>query len=858
VPSPEIVTAQIANAHARPAADVAKALGVDPVRGLDPEEAARRAEAGGPNELEVGKRTSILAMLVDAATEPFILLLAAAAAGATLLGEIRDGILIFAGLVPIIGADVATEYRGERALEALRDASAPLARVRRAGVALDIPAAGLVPGDVVLLRAGDIVPADLRLMRVDRLLLDRSALTGESVPEPATIDPDPADAVLADRRAIAHAGAAVVGGRGEGVVVAIGQATEVGRIAGGLAGPRRRRSALQLELDRLVRILLVVAIALIAIVTGLGFVRGDSFGQNVLAGISAAIAAIPEEPPVLLAVILGLGAYRLLKRGVLVRRLNAEEVLGAIDLIVTDKTGTLTQNRLEVSSVVDLGGPIPDGERRLQVFGDALRAEEDAWARDQGAPAGSFTTALERAIEAAGGDSSLDPADLVAAEAATNASRLSMTAARRGGTVERLAIGAPEAVLELASANGAAAGVAEAGVAAAVNEWLAIAEERAAAGERMVALARQAGEEPWQVEALIGFADPPRDGVAEALAEASIAGIQTVTVTGDHPATAAAIARAVGLVGERIVSGAELATWSDERLALELPGLDVVARSTPDQKERLVRVAREAGRVTAVTGDGVNDAPALHRADVAVAMGSGTAVAREAADLVLGDDSFVTLMYGLREGRRIVDNVEKGLVFLISTHVAFLGFILIATIAGFDRPLVPIQILWMELFIDASASFAYEREPAEPDVMRRKPRRSGEPLLNAGLLARLAIAGSFSAVAALWLMLSQTGSLAHATWLAYTTLVCAQVVRAYANRSLRTPVHRLGRNGVLLVGSLAVVVVQAAIPFIPGVAEAFRASPLNVGEWGLVALIAVAPAVVAEIARSSGRRLWVA
>jgi Ca2+-transporting ATPase len=853
VPTAEIATLEIANAHARPASDVATALGVDPARGLDPAEAGRRAEAAGPNELEVGKRTSILAMLVEAATEPFILLLAAAAAGAILLGEIRDGILIFAGLVPIIAADVATEYRGDRALEALRDASAPIARVRRGGLALDIPAAELVPGDVVLLRAGDVVPADLRLVRADRLLLDRSALTGESVPEPGTTDPDAGDAALADRRAIAHAGAAVVGGRGEGVAIAIGQATEVGRIAGGLAGPRRRRSALQLELDRLVRILLVVAIALISIVTGLGFLRGDSFGQNVLAGISAAIAAIPEEPPVLLAVILGLGAFRLLKRGVLVRRLNAEEVLGAIDLIVTDKTGTLTMNRLEVSSVIDLGGPIPDPRRRLDLLLDALRAEEDAWARDTGAAAGSFTTALERAVEAAGGDSALDPAELLTAEAVTNASRLSMTASRRGGAVERLAIGAPEALLELASADATATEAA-----ALVDQWLAIAAERAAAGERMVMLARQAGEEPWRIESLIGFADPPRPGVAEALAEATTAGIQTVTVTGDHPATAAAIARAVGLVGERIVTGAELATWSDDRLARELPELDVVARSTPDQKERLVRVARESGRVAAVTGDGVNDAPALHRADVAVAMGSGTAVAREAADLVLGDDSFVTLMYGLREGRRIVDNVEKGLVFLISTHVAFLGFILIATIAGFDRPLVPIQILWMELFIDASASFAYEREPAEPDVMRRKPRRSGEPLLTAGLLGRLAVAGSFSAIAALWLMLSQSGSLAHSTWLAYTALVCAQVVRAYANRSLRTPVHRLGRNGLLLFGGVAVVLVQAAIPFIPGVAEAFRASPLDAGEWLLVALIALAPALVAEAWRSMGRGPWVA
>ena len=246
--------------------------------------------------------------------------------------------------------------------------------------------------------------------------------------------------------------------------------------------------------------------------------------------------------------------------------------------------------------------------------------------------------------------------------------------------------------------------------------------------------------------ALIGFADPIRPGIGAALREARDAGIQTIVVTGDHPATAAAIAHAAGLGRERVVTGAELATWDDRHLAEELPRIDVVARSTPEQKERIVRVARAAGRLVAVTGDGVNDAPALHNADVAVAMGSGTAVAREAADLVLGDDSFVTLMYGLREGRRIVDNIQKGLVFLVSTHVAFLGFILIATIAGFGQPLLPIQILWMELFIDSATSIAFEREPEEPDLMNRPPRRAGVPLLTRAILARISLAGAFTAV----------------------------------------------------------------------------------------------------------------
>ena len=841
-----MTTDQATDAHARTPAAVTAALGVERQTGLSRDEVTRRRAESGRNELEPAPTTSILELILEAATEPFVILLIVAGVLAIVLGEIRDGILVLLALIPIVGADVVTEYRGERALEALREASAPTARVRRGGSVEETDAGGLVPGDIVLLRTGDIVPADLRVLRADGLLIDRSVLTGESVPEPATADPDAPEAPLAARHAMAYGGTCVVGGRGEGVVVAVGAASEVGRIAGGLRSVERRRSPLQSELDRLVRILLVVAIGLIGIVTGLGFARGQEAGANLLAGISAAIAAIPEEPPILLAVILGLGAYRLLRRDVLVRRLNAQETLGSVDLIITDKTGTLTRNRLDVVSVSDLSGPVSAAARSALLV-EALRAEDDAWVRAEGTAPGSFTTSIARAIETAGGDAALDPEDLVDSEPVLDGRPLSRTRSRAGDTIEELAIGAPEAVLSLV------APVADEG-----RAWIALVEAGAATGERLVALARRGDSGPWVVRALIGFADPLRDGIREALQTARGAGISVVVVTGDHPLTAAAIAAAAGLEVDRIVVGEELAAWDDARVAAELPRLHVVARSTPDQKERLVRIARDAGRTVAVTGDGVNDAPALHRADVAVAMGSGTGVAKEAADLVLGDDSFATLMYGLSEGRRIVDNVQKGLVFLISTHVALLGFILIATIYGFGQPLLPIQILWLELFIDLSTSVAFELEKAEPDLMRRSPRRRGVPLLTDELLGRIVAAGGFSAMAALFVMVSHAGTPEYTRWLAYTILVCGQAVRANANRSVREPIHRLSPNWFLLAAGLLVVAIQAAIPYIPILAEAFRASPLDASDWAIVGIIALAPAVLAEVVRTVTGRTWIA
>ncbi len=692
----------LTDAHSRSPAEVAAALEVNPRRGLTEAAASARLGATGRNELQPPERPSLWAALRDAVSEPFVVLLAAAGIGAIALGEVRDGVFVLGGLVPIVAADVVTTFRSERALEALQRASAPRAHVLRAGSVLEIPAAEVVPGDVLLLRDGDVVAADARVLASSGLLLDRSVLTGESLPEDARVAADAADVPLLDRRAMVYSGTSVLEGRGRALVTATGVATELGRIAGRLGRRQRSRSPLQRELDRLVRILLVAATALIIITVGLGFVRGQPAGENLLAGISAAIAAIPEEPPVLLAVILGLGAFRLLRRGVLVRRLSAQETLGAVDLIITDKTGTLTQNRLALQGVLTPGGEIGAHDRRALLL-DALRTQEEAWHADQAGPWGSFTRAIHGAWDPRWPAPRLDPADLHAVRG-TAAGRPWSTATVGGnGPRRELALGAAEVVLGLTAIADATRGA-----------WERLLAAEGSHGARLLLLAERDDGSEWQPRAVLCFADALREGVPDAMEMANRAGIHTAIVTGDHPRTASTIADAVGLPAGVELTGSQLAELDDVAVAQLLPTLRVVARALPEQKLRLVELARAAARTVAVTGDGVNDAPALQHADVAVSMGSGTGVAREASDLVLGDDSFATLMDAMREGRRIVANVQKGLVFLVSTHVALLGFILIATLAGFKQPLLPLQILWLELFIDISASVAYERVPEEP------------------------------------------------------------------------------------------------------------------------------------------------
>ena len=508
-------------AYRLPADAVLEQLRANASLGLTLDEAAARRAQFGPNELEVDRKTSIWRLLWNGAREPFVILLFIAGCLAIALNEVRDGLLVLVILAPIVGAGVVTEYRGEKALEALRQAAAPTARVRRGGKIEDVPTRELVPGDVVLLRTGDVVPADLRLFRAEAMSFDRSALTGESLPEPGSVKPDPKGAALAERRSIAYGGTAVVGGRGEGVTIATGLRTEFGRISSALAGRERRRSPLQREMDRLVRILLVVAIGLITIVVTAGFLRGNEAGKNVLAGVSAAIAAIPEEPPALVAVVLGLGAYRLLRMKVLVRRLSAQETLGSVDLIVTDKTGTLTENRLALTAIRTPAGVVEEKADVIELATMAVRAEEDAWSVATGAKPGSFTRSLFGFLSEQAVVVELDLGDLVNADPVSDDRPFSRTRSRKVGPdslpiEEELALGAPEAVLEMCSGLPAAEH----------GRWRELIENGAKAGERLLLLARRSEDSKWAPLGVLAFADRIRPGIREAMELARAAGIQ--------------------------------------------------------------------------------------------------------------------------------------------------------------------------------------------------------------------------------------------------------------------------------------------------------------------------------------------
>jgi Ca2+-transporting ATPase len=872
--------------HARPAAEVGAALYTDPARGLAAAEAARRLARDGPNALAESAGPTWLALVAAQFRSVVIWVLIGAAAVSIALGDRLDGAAILAIVVLNAAIGFLQEFRAERALAALARLTAPQARVVRDGRPLEVPAREVVRGDLLALEAGDLVAADARLVETSRLETDEASLTGES--QPVAKDPAPTAPAtpLAERTSMIFLGTTVATGAGRALVVATGMETELGRIARMLETAGRADTPLQRRLDAVGRRLLWACLAIVLVVFLLGLGRGDPLFELFVAAVSLAVAAIPEGLPAVVTIALALGVERMARRRALVRRLPAVETLGSTSVICTDKTGTLTLAQMTARRVVTAdgifavsgegwspeGAVFADGAERAAaddpVLGELLRAAvacsdaELTTLEDRPAVVGDPTEAALVVLAAKGGVHRDDVARALPRVATLpfDSERRRMTVVcRRDGRPWAFVKGAPETILARCThertARGAVplgperrAGLLEANalLAAEALRVLAVAERPLDAFPTDADVERD-----LTLLGLIGLQDPPRPEVREAIERCRRAGIRTVMITGDHPATARAVARELGLLahGDEAVTGTDLDRIDDGALAARVERIAVYARTTAEHKLRIVRAWKARGAVVAMTGDGVNDAPALKEASIGVAMGrTGTAVTREAADMVITDDDFGSIVAAVEEGRGIWDNVVKTLGYLLAGNTGELGVMLLASLAGQPLPLLPIQLLWINLVTDGLPALALATDPIDAGVLDRPPRPPRAPVLGRGVLASIALAGALATAAAFaaftW-ELAAGAPLGSARNAAFAVLVFAQLLLPFGWRHARRTVAEVGLLSNLRL--LAVVAVtfglQLAIHEVPAMGRVFAAEPLSLPHalaWGALAAVPLA------------------
>ncbi len=819
-------------------------LATDPVKGLSHQQAAARLRSDGYNELPSSKPRNVFRIALEVVREPMFLLLIAAATIYLVLGDVREAIVLFASVLVMLGITFYQERKTERTLEALRDLSSPRALVMRDGEPHRIAGREVVRGDIVMLKEGDRVPADAVLLVCNDLKADESLLSGESVPvrKIASGASDKPSRPGGDDLPFVYSGTLTVQGQGTARVVHTGLSTEMGKIGKALQTLQDEASPMQRETRRAVLIFAAIGLALCgAVVVLYGLTRHDWLG-GLLAGITLAMANLPEEFPVVLTVFLALGAWRISKQHVLTRRVPAIETLGSATVLCVDKTGTLTQNQMAVrelqvgDDVYVAGGVTPSAlpEKFHALLEYSILASEP----DPFDP-------MDKAFHLFG-DTHLPPSKHLQIERQlVHEYPLAPTLLAHSHVWKKLnennmlhivaSKGAPEAVAELCHLDATQMQTLE-------NQI----QRMAQSGLRVLGVAKaefdlQATKQ-WPDSqhdfdfiflGLIGLADPIRPSVPQALKECYNAGMRTVMITGDYPVTAQAIARQIGLhPGDGIITGRELEQLSDAQLQARIGGVNIFARIMPEQKLRLVQAFKAAGEIVAMTGDGVNDAPALKAAHIGVAMGQrGTDVAREAASLVLLNDDFASIVHAVKLGRRIFDNIQKAMGYIIAVHVPTAGMALVPLL--FDWPLVffPLHIVFLEFVIDPACSIVFEAEPAEKNVMHRPPRQPGEHLLNRKVVLNSLLEGA-GVLAAVWLLywaVLQAGApeeLARAY--AFTAIVFGNLGLILVNLTGDEPVWALLKtpNPALkwiLVGTL---VALAAVLYVPSLNALFRIAPL--------------------------------
>lgn len=800
------------NPHAMPAVGVAAALACDPAHGLTPREVVRRRHLHGPNRLRAQKAKSAVAILVHQFSSIIVWLLAGAAALSFTFGDLPEAAAIVVVLLINGAIGFFTELRAARSMESLLRIAEVRTLVRRAGKVHWIDARDLVPGDIVLLDAGDIVTADLRLIEASNLHADESVLTGESVPAVKTPDPVAAEAEIGERAGMAYKGSAITQGAGLGIVVATGMATEIGRISALVAASDAEVTPLERRLDRLGHRLVWLTLALAGVMVAAGVLRGHPPGDMLQTGIALAVAAVPEGLPVVATLCLARGMWRMAARNAVVTRLSSVETLGATTLILTDKTGTLTENEMAAVRYLLAGadvevrpaGPAAEDDRLDLAFRIGVLCNNaepgDGSAEDRsGDP---MEIALLHAAKSAG----LDPQAVKTrhpevAEHAFDPDRAMMATVNRDDGAFCYAVkGAPEAVIEACTAELRPDGPAPLDAGSRAG-WAARQTAAAQEGLRLLALAtKRAGspdEDPYSGLTLIGlvcFLDPLRADVPAAIRASLDAGVRVVMLTGDHADTAATIARHAGLGadGLTVIEGRELRDFdpatADPAARARVLAADVFARVAPETKLTLVRLFQDAGEVVAMTGDGVNDAPALKKSDIGIAMGRrGTPVAREAADMVLKDDAFATIIAAMRQGRVIFDNIRRFVVYLMSCNVSEVLVVGLAVGAGLPPPLLPLQILFLNLVTDVFPAFALGLGKGDGEVMKRPPRDPSEPIAGRpewtliGILGGLITLATLAAFALALFWLGLDGR--RAVTVAFLTLALAQLWNVFNVRS---------------------------------------------------------------------------
>lgn len=813
--------------------------------GLSVQEAARRLAADGPNELPAAKRRNLFQEAWAVIRQPMLLLLLAAGAVNFLLAEPMDGAMLMASVLVVIGISIYQEHKTERALAALRDLSSPRALVIRDGKQIRIAGRDVVRGDVMLLAEGDRVPADAVLGESANFSVDESALTGESVPVRKVAAQDAEQQMGrpgGDATPWVFSGTLVVKGHGIAVARETGAATELGRIGAALSAIEPEPTRLQREIDRLVKILAVVGVlAATVVVVVYGLTRGNWLG-GVLAGIATAMALLPEEFPVVLTVFLALGAWRMSRKHVLTRRPPVIETLGSATVLCVDKTGTLTLNKMTVRQLIVDGAvhtlddqPLPEKFHPIAEF--AVLAS----------PVDPFDP-MDKAFRDLG-DKYLAGTEHVHAdwelvrEYPLSEKLLALSHVWRspdGGRYVVAAKGAPEAVADLCHFNPERLGQ--------LTEQV---EHATADGQRVLGVAyayfdadtelpTEQHDYDFQYLGLAGLHDPVRSGVADAVAECRRASVRTIMITGDYPGTAMAIAREIGLDHESgCITGKELAAMSDEELAERIRTVSIFARMVPEQKLQLVRALQANGEVVGMTGDGVNDAPALRAADIGIAMGArGTDVARESAALVITDDDFSSIVSGVRQGRGIFDNLRKAMSYVIAVHLPIVGMSLIPVfVADWPLVLLPVQIAFLELIIDPACSVVFEAEQVAPEIMDTPPRSMSEPMFGTRVLT-IAVLQGLSVLAAtaavyLWSVFGNYSDEMVRT-ITFITLVAGNMALILVNRSWRLPVwstFRQRRNPALkwiLAGAGGLLV---TILTVPGLRHAFNFGPIPPTGW---------------------------